>query len=131
MTAKAITGLGLGGLLAINGAIMLAWPDGWYQGVPGVIERGPYNGHFIRDIGIVFIIAGAAMVWTIRQPPAWPAAMAGALFLCAHTGVHLVEAATGHVGHGLALLELPPFLLGAALALWIAWPPRLAGTGGR
>ena len=123
MTAKSITAIILGGLLAANGAYMLGWPADWYAAVPGVPERGPYNGHFIRDIGIVFIIAGAAAAWTARRPAAWPAAMAGAAFMCAHALVHTIEGLTGHVGHAIALSEVPAFIAVAALTVWVAWPP--------
>lgn len=129
MTAKSVTALALGCLLAANGIWMLGWPAGWYAGVPGVTERGPFNSHFIRDIGMIFVIAGAAAAWTVRRPATWPAAMAGAVFLCAHALFHLLEAASGHVGHGVALAELPPILLMAVLALWVAWPPRGGAAG--
>lgn len=129
MTAKSTTALILGGLLAANGAVMLGWPADWYAGVPGVAERGPFNSHFVRDIGIVFMIAGASAAWTAWRPAAWPAAMAGAVFMWAHALFHLVEALGGHVGHAIAMAELPPFLLGAAVALWVAWPPRAATLG--
>jgi hypothetical protein len=129
MTARSITAIILGGLLFANGTFMLGWPAAWYEAVPGVVERGPFNGHFIRDIGLVFMIAGIGAAWTAWRRAAWPAAMAGAAFLCAHAAVHLVEAASGHVAHGIAVAELPPILASAALALWVAWPPR-RGMGG-
>jgi hypothetical protein len=129
MTARSITGLVLGTLLAANGLFMLGWPADWYGTVPGVTERGPFNGHFIRDIGIVFVIAGASAAWTAWRPSAWPAAMAGAVFLCAHALVHLIEAASGHVGHAIAAAELPPIIVSALLALWIAWPRRRPRLG--
>jgi hypothetical protein len=37
-----------------NGNIMLTSPAEWYFLVPGVATTGPYNQHFIRDIGLVF-----------------------------------------------------------------------------
>ncbi|MGE0665713.1 MAG: hypothetical protein AB7O49_04050 [Sphingomonadales bacterium] len=129
MAIKSTTALLLGLVLAANGAFMLGWPLDWYEAVPGVAERGPYNGHFIRDIGIVFIIAGVSSAWVARRPGAWPAAMAGAAFLCAHALVHVIEAAGGHVGHGIAMAELPPLVIGAIVALWIAWPPRPGKMG--
>lgn len=129
MTTRSITALVLGALLAAKGVFMLGWPAGFYEAVPGALERGPLNGHFIRDVGIVFIIAGAAAAWTVWRPSAWPAAMAGALFMCAHAMVHLIESASGHVGHATAVAELPLLLVIAALALWVAWPPRVATSG--
>jgi hypothetical protein len=104
-------------LLAANGVSMLGWPAGWYEAVPGVAEHGPFNAHFIRDIGVVFAIAGASFAWTAWRPRAWPAAMAGALFLAIHAFIHLLEAAGGHVSHGTAAMEVPSLAIGAAIAL--------------
>ena len=30
----------------------------WYSSVPGVVFTGPYNGHFVQDIGAAFFAAG-------------------------------------------------------------------------
>ena len=38
-------------ILAINGAVMMLAPAWWYPRVPGVIETGPLNDHFVRDGG--------------------------------------------------------------------------------
>jgi hypothetical protein len=44
-----------------NGIWMLADPMGWYAAVPGVTASGPFNHHFICDIGFAFIACGAGM----------------------------------------------------------------------
>lgn len=31
-----------------NGAFMLAAPHAWYMAVPGVVDTGPLNHHFLR-----------------------------------------------------------------------------------
>ncbi len=36
-----------------NGLFMLVAPSAWYQFVPGVTHTGPFNQHFIRDIGLI------------------------------------------------------------------------------
>jgi hypothetical protein len=46
--------LGLG--LAVNGLVMLGFPADWYPTVPGVIDVGPFNAHFIRDIGVAYLV---------------------------------------------------------------------------
>jgi hypothetical protein len=33
----------------------------WYASVPGVVETGPYNPHFVQDIGAAFLVAGLAL----------------------------------------------------------------------
>ena len=47
------------GLAALaNGVFMLVSPLDWYFAVPGVTTTGPFNQHFLRDIGIIFIRVG-------------------------------------------------------------------------
>ena len=58
-----IVGLGL----AANGLTMLAFPDAWYDLVPGVPQTGPFNPHFVRDIGAAYLVAGATLVWLCVQ----------------------------------------------------------------
>ena len=50
----------LAGLLGVgltgNGIFMLASPETWYFAVPGVTSTGPFNQHFLRDIGLIFVL---------------------------------------------------------------------------
>jgi hypothetical protein len=46
---------------ALSGIFMLLTPSIWYQTIPGVTETGPFNEHFIRDIGLAFLASGAAL----------------------------------------------------------------------
>jgi uncharacterized protein YjeT (DUF2065 family) len=73
--------LGLG--LAANGLTMLAVPMSWYTMVPGVVDTGPFNLHFVRDIGVAYVVTGAALVWFAKRPTARSAVQTGAAFLVA------------------------------------------------
>ena len=42
---------GLGLVQALNGVLMLLAPEAWYHAVPTVPGTGPFNPHFVRDIG--------------------------------------------------------------------------------
>ena len=53
----------LGALMAANGVFMFADPPDWYAAVPGVPDTGPLNLHFVRDIGIAFVVSGLAIIW--------------------------------------------------------------------
>lgn len=79
---------------AANGAVMLAAPDLWYATVPGVTETGPANIHFIRDIGLAFLAAGAALLMASRRPDDGRLIAAAAVFLGGHAVYHLAEIAT-------------------------------------
>ena len=117
--------LGIG--LAANGLIMLAAPAGWYMAVPGVIETGPFNPHFVRDVGVAYLVCGAALTWFAIDRAARPAALAGAAFLTLHALVHLLDAAAGREQAHQLLADLPTVFLPPALAIWIAWAPFWRG----
>ena len=85
-------------------------------------DTGPFNPHFVQDIGLAFLAAALALgarAWRSRY---WPAAVAGAGFLAAHALLHLVMIVGGHSHHtGFDLLVI---VLPAALALYSAFPAQ-------
>src|SRR3954470_14267557 len=102
----------------VNGLTMLVAGPFWYASVPGVTETGPFNPHFVQDIGVAFIVAGLALAAPTWRPRYWPAAVAGAGFLAAHALIHLVAIIGGHdhqTGFDLVAIVLP-----SALALYSA-----------
>jgi hypothetical protein len=105
----------------LNGLAMLVAGPFWYANVPGASGTGPFNPHFVQDIGMAFLVAGLALAARAWRPRYWPAAVAGAGFLAAHALIHLVAIIGGHqAGFDLAAVILP-----AALALYSAFPaPR-------
>ncbi|WP_171982569.1 hypothetical protein [Sphingomonas sp. LM7] len=125
--------LGLGALA--NGIFMLASPTGWYFAVPGVTTTGPFNQHFIRDIGIIFLFLGAAfLTGAIRREfriVLWGAAT---LWLGCHALFHFWEVAVGICGTSALLRDFPavtfPALLGAALTFWAVADARFRSTQG-
>jgi len=120
VTLAWIVGIGL----AVNGLTMLAAPLAWYGAVPGVPDTGPFNPHFVRDIGCAYEVAGAALIWFAAIPAARPAAQAGAAFLALHALVHLWDFAARREPLHHLLADLPTVFLAPALAIWIAWPGR-------
>jgi hypothetical protein len=64
--------LGLG--LAANDLAMLADPADWYAIVPGVIDTGSLNPHFVRDIGAAYLVCGGGLVAFVLRPEARSAA---------------------------------------------------------
>ncbi|OKY27182.1 MULTISPECIES: hypothetical protein [Thalassotalea] len=57
------TAILLGLFAFVNGVLMTFSPDTWYWLVPGVPDRGPFNQHFIRDIGIIYLLIGIAFIY--------------------------------------------------------------------
>ncbi|WP_374472581.1 hypothetical protein [Phenylobacterium sp.] len=115
-----------GGLAAIfiaNGLAMLLAGHWWYGAVPGAPQTGPYNPHFVRDIGAAYLVAAAGLAWFAWRPlEGWPAAAMAAAFLTLHACVHVYDATCGvtpwrDVVRDLAGVYLPALLaLGLTLA---------------
>ena len=121
------TCLGLALVLALgaaaNGALMLASPDGWYAAVPGVTTTGPFNQHFIRDIGLIFVLASVALAVGVARPSVrtllWAAT---ATWFGGHALFHLWEVAVGICAPSALLRDFAavslPAILTALLAVW-------------
>ncbi|MEZ5959300.1 MAG: hypothetical protein R3C30_02580 [Hyphomonadaceae bacterium] len=112
--------LGVGG--AANGVFMLAAPPLWYDSVPGLAHTGPFNPHFVSDIGVAYLVASLALIARAWRPRYWPAAVTGAAFMCGHAIIHvldIVSERTGNAGVDVWLVIVP-----ALLAAWSALPER-------
>ena len=103
-----------------NGLVMLFAGSFWYQNARGVSDTGPYNPHFVQDIGIAFLAAGLALAARAWRPRYWPAAVAGAGFLAAHALLHIQMMIGGHDHH--AVFNLFAVVLPSAIALYSAFP---------
>lgn len=113
----------MGGAAEANGIFMLAAPDGWYFAVPRVTSTGPFNQHFVRDIGLVFVfIGGAFLVGAAR--PRWRVLLwaAPTIWLSGHALFHVWEVAVGICAASDLVRDFPavslPAILGAAITLW-------------
>jgi len=111
--------------MAANGIAMLAAGPDWYAAVPGVTETGPFNPHFVKDIGAAYLTAGAGLVAFAWRGSllARGAAIAGVVFLGLHGLIHLAEAVGDpdgamHLTRDFAGVLLPPIL--ALVAVWPA-----------
>lgn len=105
-----------------NGLVMLFASSAWWNSVPGVPDTGPFNLHFVQDVGVAFLMAGLALAARAWRPALWPAAVAGAGFPAAHAVIHLVMIGSGHDHHAAA--DLAAVIVPAALALYSAFPNR-------
>lgn len=86
----------LGVVLAVTGLTQLTAPFAFYNATPGAAATGPFNPHFVRDVGAAFITAAAgilAFAW--RPHAARPALLMSASFLVLHAAVHLFDAVCG------------------------------------
>ena len=114
----------LGLLHIVNGGFMLVAPGLWYAMVPGVIETGPLNQHFIYDVGLAFVASGAMLVLGARAGrSAAMLACAGATWPALHALIHI----DGWTMYGfptdmqIALSEAAGVVGLAALGVLLAW----------
>jgi hypothetical protein len=127
---RSLFGGGLGIFQAALGLVMIVAPRAFYDAVPGVPETGPFNPHFVRDIGCAFLVTGAGLVWGAADRRGRAAAVAAAAFLWLHAMVHVWDGLAGRERPEHLLHDLPLMLGFAALATWAAWPTRFDSNRG-
>jgi hypothetical protein len=105
---------------------MLLAPQHWYENVPaGVPDYGPFNAHFIRDIGLTFLTTGLAVAWAfVRAAARLELVAVAALFAVLHALLHVFDTARGHVGAAHWGLDLPGVYAPAVLLAALVWVLR-------
>jgi hypothetical protein len=108
----------IGTIYIINSLVMWFTPIWWYETVPGITMMGPFNLHFVRDIGLVYLISGIGLIYGIRVPQV-------AIFACLWPALHALFHAWIFIQRGmpfdviaatnLFLIQLP-----AWLSVWAA-----------
>ena len=116
------------GVAAIaNGVYMLAAPEDWYFAVPGVTTTGPFNQHFVRDIGIVYALTGFGLIMGAVRPQQrlgyW---WAPALWLAGHALFHVWEVLAGLCGPASLVQDFAGVTLPALIALALLFHARRA-----
>ena len=106
-----------------NGLWMLADPYGWYVGLPAAVpDFGPYNEHFVRDIGCTFTTLGVLLLSGAAVPAmGLPALVATTLFAGMHALVHVYDTARGFVAPAHWAIDLPGVYVPALLLLVLTW----------
>lgn len=120
---KSITVL-LALILAGNGLLMLAVPETWYHLIPTVPFTGPFNSHFVRDIGCAYLVCGLAFFWLLRDAQARPAAVIASVFLLLHALTHIWDGIAGRETIEHLISDIPAVFVLPALALWLSFWPR-------
>jgi hypothetical protein len=115
VTASALL---LGFVMLANGTWQLAAPEGWYWAIPGVPDRGPFNQHFVRDLGIIYSLSGVGLIAGALRPPQRLALWwAPAFWLVGHALFHVWEVLAGICGPASLLQDFAGVTLPALLAL--------------
>lgn len=118
-----------------NGVWMLTAPAHWYFNLPAAVPgTGPLNEHFVRDIGCIFFLLGALLVFGALRPAfRLPALVLATGWSGMHALVHVVDTLRGLLGREYWLIDFPgvygPALLLVAVTAfaWRAEPRRERG----
>lgn len=109
---------------AANALWMLVAPLHWYHELPAnVPAAGPYNEHFVRDIGCAFAVMALALGWAALRPAVRvPLVVTASAFLVAHAALHVFDSwrgylPAGHWHHDIAAVYVPAV---AAIVMTIA-----------
>jgi hypothetical protein len=112
------TALLLGLVMAVTATWQLAAPEGWYWAIPGVPGRGPFNQHFVRDLGVIYALSGAGLIMGALRPQQrfgyW---WAPTVWLAGHALFHLWEVLVGITGHNSLIEDFAGVTLPALIAL--------------
>jgi len=122
MTLKRWLAAILGTTGVLNGAFMLIDGARWYDTVPGLAHTGPFNPHFVADIGAAYLVAGLALIARAWRPQLWPAAVAGAAFMVAHALIHVADLTLQRSGD--PRVDIFLVILPSLIAAWAATPDK-------
>ena len=117
----------------VNGIWMLFFPLSWYTDLPAdVPHTGPFNPHFVRDLGVVYIVVALAFGWSARNiDRSQPVHLALTVFFAGHALIHLADIAAGRLPHSHWLIDMPGVFAPALIMIVLAVPSvkrRLGGT---
>ncbi len=112
----------ISGILSIaNWIWMLLVPESWYQNLPaGVPDTGPFNHHFVQDVGAAYTTVGVALALAAARPRYRRSAILfAALFFALHAAVHVADLSTGRLHGDHWLIDFPGVFLPAIILVAI------------
>ena len=110
----------------INGLWMLIAPESWYRDLPAAVpDTGPYNGHFIRDLGLVFVLIAGGFIWCAQRPQkSRPVLFIITVFFVGHALLHVLDLLTTRLPHSHWKIDTPAVFLPAILMILLNFIPR-------
>ena len=110
---------GLVGFYLLTGLYLVVSPFGFYESAPGVTETGPYNMHFIRDVGFAFTVSALGIAFGLMRRLK-PLIVFGSAWLAMHGTFHLIlwYVHSDHTSEA-ALVDLAVVVFPAALVTYL------------
>ena len=107
-----------------NGLWMLVAPESWYLNLPAAVpDTGPLNLHFVRDIGVVYSTAGAALLVGAFRPSARRGVLLGVTaFYVGHALLHVDDIVAGRLPASHWAIDFPGVFLPAVLLVVVCLP---------
>jgi len=116
-----------GTLSLLNGIWMILSAYSWFYNLPsGVPDTGAFNGHLIRDLGLVYIIAGLGFGWSAFNLKNCRVVHIGlTIFFTGHALMHVVDIILERLPHTHWLIDAPlvfaPGIIMFLIALPVLW----------
>lgn len=88
------------GLMSLgNGIYMLVAPGHWFHEMPaGIPDTGPMNPHFVRDVGVVYVLSGGGLLWAaFNFVHGYSVVVMVTLFYAGHAALHVFDIVAGHL----------------------------------
>jgi hypothetical protein len=98
---------------------MISSPLTWYRRLPaGVPDTGPFNAHFVRDIGCAYAAIGIALCAAAEAPAARRGVLlAAALFYAFHAFLHVADLLEGRLPVDHWVLDTPTVFVPALVMI--------------
>lgn len=117
----------------VNGLWMLFFPLSWYADFPAAIEQtGPFNAHFVRDLGITYLVATLGFGWCAMHLERSRTVHLGlTIFFAGHALLHVADLLAGRLPAAHWLVDAPSVFAPALLLIVLAIPSvrRRLGEG--
>lgn len=112
---------------------MLLFPRSWYTDFPaGIPHTGAFNSHFIRDLGVVYLVVALAFAWCARNVDrSRPVHVALTIFFVGHALIHVADITSGNLPQIHWLIDTPGVFLPALLMIVLAFAPVRNFPGAR
>ncbi len=121
--------IGVGAFSLVNASYMWTVTQHWYDTIPGVVQTGPLNIHFARDVALAFLSSGMALIWAGGTCDR-TAGFCGTAWLMLHAVYHVwIWIHRGVPLDVIALTNFAGILLPAGIAFWAALTLREAEAG--
>ena len=103
---------------------------GWFADLPAAVpDTGPFNSHFVRDLGVVFTVCGVGFAWCAENlEEALPVHLGITAFYAGHAATHVADILSGRLPASHWWIDMPavfaPTVLLVLMAFGLPRSPR-------